>query len=123
MKRKTIVLLSVAAVAVGTLATVEPVFAQTAATGLEGAANRIGSFATAGGKATYKIALLIGIALVIGGGMGIANAKKSNQPMAAPALLLVIGMLLSSVSAFIGLGSQTVLNKSEAEIEIKGLTE
>lgn len=95
---------------VTSLVLIEPAFA-----GFGEIGDNIASATTGMSKATKSVGLLIGIGLSIGGLIGFATHKKTNTPLSIPIIMLIAGILLSSLTAFVGSGSETVFGSDEQE--------
>lgn len=60
------------------------------------------------GSLAKWIIMFIGFIMVAGGIMGIANAKKTQQPLAPPILALITGLALVSITAVVDMGGNTI---------------
>lgn len=63
-------------------------------------------------KAAKFLIILIGLIMVGTGVAGIANAKKTQQPLSTPLTILIVGIVMVSVVALIGSGSESIFGNS-----------
>lgn len=77
--------------------------------------NNVGEASTGMANGVKSIGLLIGMALVVGGVVGFATHKKTNTPLSIPVIMIVAGVILSSLTAFVGSGSETIFGTDEQE--------
>lgn len=79
-------------------------------------ASTISGQTSAVGSAIKSIAILVGLCLVVGSIVIFAGMKKNQTPASIPLVMLVAGILLVSITAFVGTGSETLFNSSSNEL-------
>ncbi len=92
-----------------------------AATSLGDRAKSLTSELSSYGGLAVGVFALIGIIMVGGGFLGLKKAQERSDSKLGPALSILVGVVLCSISAIINMSSQSVVGSDATELQRIGL--